>query len=160
MKDGSHELTRLGDVTLGHANALKRVLKLLEPQAVFIAPFRPWDVIAIAGTEVAVRSLVIKLQMLPFLQGGARDEIIEYMKIALAGLRAGDPIALEVVVKGLDAAETAALGELELGVFAEAGGVGVKEGAGVAECLDDELGAGNLAGELSALLSRIADAEF
>ena len=55
---------------------------------------------------------------------------------------------------------TTALGELQLGVFAEPRGIGVKQSAGVAKRLEDEFGRRDLGGQLRALLAGCADAKF
>ena len=164
VEDGGDELAGLGDVALGHADGLEGDLELVEAEGVVVAgsllsaPRRHASRAALA--EIAVRRLVEQMEMLALLRGRAGDEIVEDVEVALARGHGGDPVALEVVVEGLDAAEAAAVGELELGVLAEAGGVGVEEGAGVAEGLDDELGGRDLRRELGALLAGVGDAEL
>lgn len=88
------------------------------------------------------------------------DQIIEDVKVALAGWRAGYATTLEVIVEGLDTAYPPTFRELELGVLAKMRGIGIEERAGVTERLQDKLGGRDLVAELRALLPRLADAEL
>lgn len=73
--------------------------------------------------------------MLPLLWGGASDEVVEDMEVALPGRRSGYAVPLKVVVESFDAGQPTPFAELQLGVFSEPRCVGIEECACVSEGL-------------------------
>jgi hypothetical protein len=159
VEDGTDKLAGLGDVPLGEADILECHLELLEADTIVFV-----DVLARRGqaavAEVAVGGLVEEVHVLPLLLRCAGDEVVEDVEVALARGRAGDTGALEVVVKRLDTADAAAVGELELGVLAETGSIGIEECASAAERLEDKFRGGDLVHELGAFLARVGHGQF
>jgi hypothetical protein len=82
------------------------------------------------------------------------------MEIPLARGGTCYAVAFKIVVEGLDSTQTAALGELELGIFAKAGGIRVEKGASMSKRFQNEFGSGNLMRELGPLLAGIANTQF
>lgn len=78
-------------------------------------------------------------EKLLFLIRGAGDQIVEDVEVALARRWTGNAAPLEIIVERLGTDEPAAVGELELGVLAEARGVCVLDRARIAESFEDEL---------------------
>lgn len=91
--------------------------------------------------------------MRAFLRAYTGDEVVEYVEVAFTAWDAGYAAALEVVVEDFNAAYAAFACELEFCVFGVAGGVGVEEGACVAEGFEDELGGGDGGGEFGVFLA-------
>jgi len=77
--------------------------------------------------------------MLPFLWRRTSDEVVENVEIPLSTRGTGDTVPLKVILESLDTAESATFRKLELCVFSETGSVGVEEGTGIAERLEDKL---------------------
>ena len=82
------------------------------------------------------------------------------MEIPLARGGTCYTVAFEIIVEGFDTAKTATFGELELGIFAKAGGIRVEKSASVSERFQNELGSWNLVSKFGPLLARIADTQF
>lgn len=70
--------------------------------------------------EVAEGVGVLQLQVGALVGGGACDEVVEHVEIALADDGVGDPRLLEIVLEALDTDEAPLVGELQLGVASEA----------------------------------------
>lgn len=82
-----------------------------------------------------------ELQVNFLLACDSRDEVIEHMEVALAGtgcLR--NSRSLEIVLDSLETSKPASIGELQLGIIAEPGGIIVGQGVSVAERFEDKLG--------------------
>ena len=112
VKDSGDKLAGLSNMTLGKSNGLERQLELLKairiivPDAVVARPSPG------ALAEIPVLSLISKMEMLPLFWRRASHEVVEYMKVALPRRDRRHPVALKIVVKSFNAAQTAFLGKL------------------------------------------------
>lgn len=100
------------------------------------------------------------MKVLSLFGGGPGNEIVEDMEVPLAVGSTRNPVAFEIVIKGLDAGQPTPLGKLELGIFSEARRVGVEKSAGVSKCFDNEFRSRNLCGEFGTFLAGITHAEL
>jgi hypothetical protein len=83
--------------------------------------------------KILERGLVGELHVLPLLRRHVSEKIVEDVKNSLARGSTCDALAFEIVVEGLDAAQSSTLGKLEPGVFSETRGIRVEEHEGVPE---------------------------
>jgi hypothetical protein len=100
------------------------------------------------------------MKVLALFGRGAGDEVVENVEVPLSGRRCRNPISLQVVVQGLYSAQATTFSELKFCVLAETRGVGIEEGASVAETLEYELCSGDLGDQLGALLAWVTDTEL
>ena len=100
------------------------------------------------------------MHVLTLLRRCARNQVVEYVEVALAGWGTSHTTAFQVVVESLHTRDASTLRELQLSVLAEMGRIGVEESARVAERFKDKLCRRDLLAKLRALLSRLAYAQL